>query len=109
MVPSQVKLAPISEGLLKVSGAPGAIVGENVTTVTLSVWRMQVAPTTYRVNHVGTHLAIASSYSPVAPDGSFKEVTLGAADRPIQSGDELVLTPQAGTSQAGPPVTIVIP
>jgi hypothetical protein len=107
VVAQQVKFSPIAEGRVQVSGAPGAVVGEGVTTVTLTVVRSQ--QTSYRLAHLGSHLPVASGYAAVAPDGSFPATPLGAADRPVQSGDELVLTPQAGTAQAGPPMTIPIP
>jgi hypothetical protein len=105
--PSRIRLSAPVGGRLVVEGAPGAVTGAGVTTVTLTV--LAAVPASYRVAHAGSHLPVASSYASVNADGSFPAATLGTSDRPVSSGDELVITPQNATAQAGRPVKIAVP
>ena len=100
------------DGRITVSGAVGTATGGKVTTVTLTVVRevkASPAPAGYRLQHLTGGLAITSGFAAVRADGGFDATTIGDPERPIQSGDELNLIPQNGTSQAGFPASIWVP
>lgn len=98
-----------SQGKIRVSGAAGTVVGSDITTVTLTVLREGGIPAAMRLQHLGGGLPVASTFATIKADGSFAEVEVGDPERPVQSGDELNITPQAGIGQAGPTVSRVVP
>lgn len=100
LLPERVAVSAPRDGVVSVSGGPGAVVGE-VTTLTLTIVREAVPAPAFRLQHLGGQLPIASTFAAVKPDGSFDPVSLGEAERPVQAGDELNLTPQNGVRQVG--------
>lgn len=107
---TRVVLTAPANGVVHVYGRPGAIRGGEASTVTLTIVREGgVVPGQYHVEHLASGIPVASTFATVLPDGSFTEVTLGSAGRPVQSGDELNLTPIKGISQVGPAVPLPVP
>ncbi len=102
--------APV-DGVITVAGKPGCVYGAPATTVTLTVLREVVAasPAPWRLLHLGGGLPIASGFVTIAADGGFVETRLGDPARAVKSGDELNVTPQNGTAQAGFPTAVKVP
>lgn len=101
IVPSQVRVGAPEGGVVRVEGLPGAVAIAEATTVTLTMVREAPTPVAYALQHLNGGLPVASTYAEVRPDGSFGPVPVGSAERPVQSRDELNLTPQAGVRQVG--------
>ncbi|HEY9720996.1 MAG TPA: hypothetical protein V6D47_03230 [Oscillatoriaceae cyanobacterium] len=103
---SRVTVSAPSNGQITVTGAAGAVTGGGATTLTLTVIDHNASPipsppTGYRLQHLTGLLPVDSSYASLNADGSFAAVTMGSADRPIKSDDEINFTPEAGIAQAG--------
>lgn len=98
---ARVVLGAPEGGLVRVEGLPGAVVISEATTLTVTMVREGAQPVAYRLQHLNGGLAIASTFAEVRPDGSFGPVLVGSSERPVQKGDELNLTPQAGVRQVG--------
>lgn len=102
--------APV-DGVITVSGKPNCVYGAPAVTVTLTVLReaTTASPAPWRLLHLGGGLPIASGYASLGADGGFAETRVGDPARPVKSGDELNVTPQNGTAQAGFPTAVKVP
>lgn len=110
---SRVSIAAPSNGQITIAGAAGAVTGQ-ATTLTLTVIDHNASPipsppTGYRVQHLTGLVPVDSGYASLNVDGGFAAVTLGSADRPVRSGDEVNVTPEQGIAQAGYTVATTVP
>ncbi|MDB5102080.1 MAG: hypothetical protein JWM80_6501 [Cyanobacteria bacterium RYN_339] len=107
---SKVVMARTGPDAITIMGKPGAISGAKTTTVTLTIGRApSPSPKALTLLHFGDHLPITSTYALVDEAGGFPATVAGDADHVVKTGDELGLTPQNGTVQAGYTVFSPVP
>ena len=105
---AKVVLTPLTGGVVRVRGLPGAVMAPNATTVTITTYREAPAPRT--LLHLGSaETPIHSTFARVDAERGFNEVWVGSPDRPVQAGDEINVTPYAGLLQAGPTTYVYVP
>ena len=102
IIRERLTLAGPDNGVVRISGRPGAVVGAGVTNVALAVRRDQApAAGRYALAHFGAGLLITASYAVVGPDGSLPETWVGRPDAPVRADDELEIVLTAGTAPIG--------
>lgn len=102
IIRERLTLTGPENGVVRVSGGPGAVIGAGVTTVVLAV-RRDMPPKTnrYALAHFGAGLLIHSAYAVAGPDGSFPETWVGRPDVQVRADDELEIVLTAGTEPIG--------
>lgn len=107
---SKVVMTRLGPDAISIMGQPGALSGAKVTTVTLTIGRApSPSPAGYRLMHFGDHLPVTSTYAQVDEAGGFPATTAGDPDHSVHPGDELGVTPQNGTVQAGYTIFTPVP
>lgn len=102
VVREQLTLAGPENGVVRVSGRPGAIVGGRVTNLILAVRRDLPTPAgQYSLLHFGAGSLITTAYAIVGPDGSLPETWVGRPDAPVRPDDELEFVLTSGTTPIG--------
>ena len=105
---TKITVSAPHNGAVTVSGAPGAVLGGGVATVSLSVIH-DLLPT-YRVFHLGTTYVVATGTAAIAADGGFSSQAIGGPTTPAQDHDKLEIIPEDGKQTlAGTPISMLIP
>jgi hypothetical protein len=100
--PTKIVMTRTGADTITIEGKPGALSGAKVTSVTLTIGRAPTpSPNAYTLAHFGNHLPVTSTFALVDDAGAFPATTAGDADHSVHPGDELGVTPQNGTVQAG--------
>lgn len=106
--PEKLVFSPLTSGVVKLRGLPGAVMAPGATAVVIVVYREPPAPRT--LLHVGGGGAvIRMAVAPVDGEHGFGETWLGTPAAPVQPGDEVAVSPLAGSQPAGPTIYVYVP